>query len=127
MPVTLSVSLSEAKSLNHTKQRFLAFATLRFVCACATLDSPPGLADAGEMTIPVFGHPATPEGAKKGDSRSRIGEHPWKKRYLNLVAQFALLLSTSPLALPGSPTSTLLSAGGGGKGKARLTRYSRIR
>jgi len=34
--------------------RFLPSASLRFACACATLDSPPGLAGAGGMTIPVF-------------------------------------------------------------------------
>jgi len=49
------------------------------------------------------------ESVGKGDSGSWIGEHPWEKRDPNLVAQFALLLSTSPLALPGSPTSTPLS------------------
>jgi len=54
------------------------------------------------------------ESIEKGDLGDRIGGHSSKKREMNLVAHFALLLSTSPLALPGSPTFTPLSAGGRG-------------
>jgi len=40
------------------------------------------------------------ESIEKGDLESRIGQHPWKKRYLNLVAHLALWQSTSPLYSP---------------------------